>query len=167
MSQNFKEVLKISTRNARIMRIYAKLIDFAIAIFITLLFYPIGTIFSFIFLSIIDSAHNGESVGKKILGFRVIKIQDGKPCGIKESVIRNSLISFPFLFLAFPIWGWILFILLILPTLTLEIYFIMQLDSFYRLGDVISETTVIANDPNIEISKRSNKNKLNSNFVFE
>lgn len=139
--------LQLGNRHARTMRIMAKGIDFIIAFFFILLFYPWGVFFAIIFLSVIDAAHQGESVGKKLLGFRVISLEDHQPCSIKASVIRNLPVSLPFVFLLIPFWGVILFFCIFIPCCLLELFYILRLDSFHRLGDVLADTTVIANDP--------------------
>ena len=146
-----KPDLQLGNRSARLMRLMAKAIDLTIALMITLLFYPFGAIFGACFLCIIDAANQGESVGKKILGFAVLNIEDRTPCTIKASIIRNIPISVPFVFLAIPFWGFIIFAILFVPIALLECYFIFRLDSYHRLGDVLADTTVIADDPTSKI----------------
>lgn len=146
-----KPDLQIGNRSARVMRVFAKGIDLLIAIMITLLFYPLGAIFGAAFLSIIDAANQGESVGKKILGFAVLNVEDRTPCSMRASIIRNLPLSIPFSLLVIPYWGFILFVLFFTPIALLECYFIFRLDSYHRLGDVLADTTVIADDPTSKI----------------
>lgn len=142
-----KADLQLGNRAARLMRVMAKGIDLILAFVITILFYPFGAILAAIFMSIMDAANKGESVGKKILGFAVLNIEDRKPCSMKASIIRNLPISLPFIFLVIPYWGILIFILLFVPVCLLECYFIFRLDSYHRLGDILADTTVIADDP--------------------
>lgn len=146
-----KPDLQLGNRSARLMRVMAKAIDLVLALVITILFYPFGALFAALFLSVMDAANKGESVGKKILGFAVLNLEDRTPCSIKASVIRNLPISLPFIFLAIPFWGIVIFLLIITPVCLLECYFIFRLDSYHRLGDILADTTVIADDPTSRI----------------
>ncbi len=109
--------------------------------------YPWGLALSIGYLAISDSLFDGQSVGKRIIGFRVISLEDGRPCGMRQSLIRNLPVLLPLCFALVPFWGWILCVLLSLPLIFLEIYFLFKLDSAHRLGDVMADTTVIGNDP--------------------
>jgi len=99
-----------------------------------------------IYLSICDSLQNGQSVGKRMMGFAVVSLENGKPCSIKQSFIRNLPINIPLLLAIIPLWGWILSLLVGIPLLLLEIYLIYKIDSGHRLGDVMADTTVMAGD---------------------
>jgi hypothetical protein len=151
-----KPDLQLGNRAARMMRLVAKAIDLILALFITILFYPFGPIFAAIFISIMDAANKGESVGKKILGFAVLNIEDRKPCTMRASIIRNLPISVPFVFLAIPYFGVIIFLLIMIPVCLLECYFIFRLDSYHRLGDILADTTVIADDPTSKVKGMKN-----------
>lgn len=146
-----KPDLQLGNRAARLMRVMAKLIDIVLAFVITILFYPIGPLLAAIFICIMDAANQGQSVGKKILGFGVLNIEERTPCTVKASIIRNLPLSLPFLFLTIPFWGIIVFLLLFTPVCLLECYFIFRLDSYHRLGDILADTTVIADDPTSKI----------------
>lgn len=146
-----KADLQLGNHTARLMRLMAKAIDITIALVIVVLFYPLGALFAAIFISIMDAANKGESVGKKILGFAVLNIEDRTPCNMRASIIRNIHLSIPFIFLAIPYWGIIIFLLLFTPICILECYFIFRLDSYHRLGDILADTTVIADDPTSKI----------------
>ncbi len=82
------------------------------------------------------------------MGFAVISLEDGKPCSTKQSVIRNLPIIIPLAFAVIPPWGIIFGMILFPPLILLELYLLFKLDSAHRLGDVMADTTVIANDPN-------------------
>jgi hypothetical protein len=142
-----KPDLHVSHRAAKHMRLLAKAIDFSIAFTLIFIFGTYGIFFAMIFLSIIDAANLGQSVGKKILGFKVLLQEDKTPCSIKASAIRNLPLTFPFVFLIIPFWGIFIFLLTFGPICLLEVYYISRLDTFHRLGDVLADTTVVANDP--------------------
>ncbi len=139
------------------MRVIAKGIDLIIAILIAFVLYPWGILLGVGFLSIIDAANYGESVGKKIMGFRVVSLKEGTPCDLRSSIIRNTPLTLPLLLMIIPGIGWLLSICLIFPLMLLELYLIFKLDSFHRLGDVLADTTVIANDPHRELLKKQKK----------
>lgn len=162
-----KPDLQIGNRSARLMRLFAKAVDLLIALLITILFYPFGAILGAAFLSIIDAANQGESVGKKILGFAVLNIEDRKPCTIRASIIRNLPLALPFSMLVIPYWGVILFLLFFTPIALLECYFIFRLDSYHRLGDILADTTVIADDPTSKIKNVKNWFAQDSDFQPE
>jgi uncharacterized RDD family membrane protein YckC len=108
-----------------------------------------------------DSIQNGQSVGKKIIGLRVISIEDGSPCTHRQSFIRNLPITIPLFFSIIPIWGWMFSVLLAIPLIGLEIYLIYNLHSGHRLGDVMAETTVMSHDQDLATAKRKKSSWFN------
>lgn len=142
-----KYILKSPIKIARLSRLIAKGIDLLIVMVLVTVLYPIGVILAFIYLACSDSMHYGQSLGKKFIGFSVISLIDGKPCSFKQSLIRNLPILIPLAFIIIPFWGWILAVLIGIPLISLELYLLFTLDSGHRLGDVMADTTVIANDP--------------------
>lgn len=137
-------------------RVLAKAVDFIMVAFLGLLFYPFGLLLGITYFVIADSLYNGQSAGKKLMGFAVISLEDGKPCSLKQSAIRNLPFIIPLSIALIPFWGWIISSLLLVPLVFLEIYLLFKLDSTHRLGDVMADTTVIANDPN-RVDLRKNK----------
>jgi uncharacterized RDD family membrane protein YckC len=158
-----KYLLNSGLRTAKLSRVLAKAIDIFIVVILSMLFYPLGVILGVLYMSIADSFQRGQSAGKKFIGFGVLSLEDGKPCKTKQSIIRNLPFTIPILFLIIPIWGWILSIILFVPFMLLELYFIFNLDSGHRLGDVMADTTVIANDQNQQLAAQ----KKNSWFDAE
>ena len=149
-----KYILESSLKTARLSRILAKMIDFFIALMITILLYPLGVVLAVGYLGISDYMKDGQSVGKRFLGFRVISLKDGRYCSLQQSVYRNLPFIIPLSFAIIPFWGWIFSALLMAPLCALELYIIFKLDSGHRLGDVMADTTVIGNDPlGVDISK--------------
>ena len=160
-----KYFLKSTINKARLSRLSAKLIDLGIVAFFSLLFYPIGVLFALAYLSISDSMQNGQSIGKKCMGFSVISLEDGSPCSLKQSIVRNLPLLIPLAFSMVPLWGWLLSFFLGVPLTLLEIYLIYKLDSGHRLGDVMADTSVMGHDAGGVESKGqvSNKNKISYN----
>ncbi len=139
---NKKYLLKSTFRVALLSRLFAKAIDLFIVLILSFFMYPLGIILSAIYISICDSLQNGQSVGKKFMGFSVLSLEDGQPCTKKQSFIRNLPIFVPLVFAIIPIWGLIFTILLGTPLLAFEVYLLFKLDSGNRLGDVMADTTV-------------------------
>ncbi|MFZ4713949.1 MAG: RDD family protein [Bacteriovoracaceae bacterium] len=139
-------LLKSQFRIARISRLIAKAIDLFIVVALSLLLYPLGLIIACVYMAIADSLNGGQSFGKKFMGFSVISLIDGKPCSRKQSLIRNLPILIPLSFCVINFWGWIFAGVLATPLFFLELYLMFKLDSAHRLGDVMADTTVIAND---------------------
>ena len=142
-----KYLLKSAIKVATLARLLAKAIDLFIIAILALLTYPVGIILAVLYICFCDSFQNGQSVGKKFMGFAVVSLTDGTPCSVKQSCIRNLPISIPLLFAIIPMWGWIFTFLIGGVLSAVEFYFIFQLESGHRIGDVMADTTVISSDP--------------------
>ena len=153
--KNRKYLLKSTFNVARLTRLIAKSIDLFIVLILSIFFYPIGIFLAVIYIGISDSLQNGQSVGKKFMGFAVISLDDGKPCSVKQSAMRNLPIIIPLMMAIVPFWGWILSVLIGIPLILLEVYLLYKLDSGHRLGDVVADTSVVSNDgSHVAIKKR-------------
>jgi uncharacterized RDD family membrane protein YckC len=149
-----KYILKSSLNTARLTRLIAKAMDIFIVLILAMLLYPFGIILALVYLGLSDSLYGGQSVGKKFMGFSVISLEDGQPCSLKQSVVRNLPLLIPLTFALIPPWGIIISTLLFIPMVLVEVYLLFKLDSGHRLGDVMADTTVIGNDPNrVDIRK--------------
>lgn len=157
-----KYILKSSIHTARISRLIAKVIDLFIVFILSMIFYPSGLILALFYLSVADSLYGGQSVGKKIIGFSVISLEDGKPCSTKQSFVRNLPLTAPLAFAIIPPWGIIIAFFLLLVFCVLELYLLFKLDSGHRLGDVMADTTVIGNDPDRVDIKKAQENWFQS-----
>lgn len=112
-------------------RSLAFLID--LILFVTL-FYGLGATYHFwgVFLSMIyivfrDGIFSGQSVGKKVMGIRVVHA-DGRPISFVDSSFRNVLFLVPYL----------------LPlTLAVETVAMFRSPDRLRLGDRIAKTRVV------------------------
>ena len=149
-----KYLLRSPIRVAQLSRLIAKAIDLFLCVILSFIFYPLGVILSIVYIGFSDSLQNGQSVGKKFMGFSVISLEDGKPCTLKQSIVRNLPIMIPLLFAIVPLWGWIIAILTGIPLIALEVYLLYKLDSGHRLGDVMADTSVMANDGTAEAIKK-------------
>jgi uncharacterized RDD family membrane protein YckC len=143
---NKRYLLKSAFKVARLTRLLAKAIDLFLVLILSIFFYPVGIILSLVYIAIADSLQNGQSVGKKLMGFAVISLEDGRPCSPKQSMTRNLPIIIPLAIAIIPFWGWAISFLLGVPLLLLEVYLLYKLDSGHRLGDVMADTSVMANN---------------------
>ena len=138
--------MKSAMANARWCRLIAKLIDVSLVTLGAVFYYPMGLILGVIYLCVADSLYDGQSIGKRFMGFGVVSLVDGTPCSTWQSFIRNLPFTVPLFFLVFPFWGWIFAGVFAVPLAIMEVYFLFRLDSAHRLGDIMADTTVIAND---------------------
>ena len=143
-----KYVLEKAIRVAKLTRLIAKAIDLFIVLCLSVWFFPLGVVLGVIYMSICDGLNNGQSVGKKFMGFAVKSLEDGTPCSFQQSVIRNLPFTLPLLVTSLPIIGWILGPILGVVLIGFELYLLYNLDSGHRLGDVMADTSVMANDDN-------------------
>ena len=143
---NRKSFLKGPIARARMSRLIAKCIDIGLVTMGAVFYYPMGLILGIIYLSIADSLYDGQSIGKRFMGFGVISLIDGMPCTAWQSFIRNLPFTVPLFFLVFPFWGWIFSAIFALPLALMEVFFLFRGDTAHRLGDIMADTTVIAND---------------------
>ncbi|MCR9204760.1 MAG: RDD family protein [Halobacteriovoraceae bacterium] len=146
--------LKQAINRARMARMMAKAVDLFIVLVLSVFFYPLGLGLSAIYIGISDSLQNGQSVGKKFMGFQVISLEDGNPCTVKQSFIRNIPILVPLVLAMFPLIGPILAIVAGTFLLVLEIFFLFKLDSGHRLGDVMADTSVMGHDGTQIVTKK-------------
>lgn len=143
---NRKSFLHGPMARARWSRLIAKCIDVGLVTIGAVFYYPMGLILGIIYLSIADSLYDGQSIGKRFMGFGVVSLIDGSPCSAWQSLIRNLPFTVPLFFLVFPFWGWIFSAVFALPLAAMEVYFLFKADTAHRLGDIMADTTVIAND---------------------
>lgn len=141
-----KSLIEGPLARARGSRLIAKLIDVGLVTLGTIFYYPMGLILGIFYLCIADSLYEGQSVGKRLMGFAVVSLIDGSPCSTKQSFIRNLPFTVPLFFLIFPYGGWIFSAIFAVPLALMEVYYLFRADSVHRLGDIMADTTVIAND---------------------
>ena len=141
---NRKYLLSSGPRTARMARLFAKAIDIVFVMILSAVSYPWGLLLGIIYFSWADSLFDGQSMGKRIVGFSVISLIDGKPCKPKQSFIRNLPFIVPMVFALVPFWGWFIGGFVLFPFMVLELFLLFKLESTHRLGDVLADTSVIA-----------------------
>jgi uncharacterized RDD family membrane protein YckC len=143
-----KYLLEKAIRVAKLTRLIAKAIDLLIVFCFSIFFYPLGLMLGIVYIAMSDGMGNGQSAGKRFMGFAVKSLEDGSPCSYKQSIIRNLPFVLPLTLAIVPFWGWILGGILAIALIGLELYLLYNLDSGHRLGDVMADTSVMANDDN-------------------
>jgi uncharacterized RDD family membrane protein YckC len=163
-----KYLLEKAIKVAKLSRLIAKGIDLFIVICLPVVTYPfgfyqIGLYLGIVYIAFADGMQNGQSVGKKFMGFAVKSLEDGSPCSYKQSVIRNLPFIIPLTLGIVPFWGWILGGILGAALVGVEMYLLYNLDSGHRLGDVMADTSVMANDDNFAGVKNRKTSWFTSN----
>jgi uncharacterized RDD family membrane protein YckC len=141
-----KSLLTGPLYRARWSRLIAKSIDIGLVTLGAIFYYPMGLILGIVYICISDSLYDGQSIGKRFMGFGVVSLIDGSPCSAWQSLIRNLPFTVPLFFLVFPFWGWVFSAVFALPLTAMEVYYLFRGDTAHRLGDIMADTTVIAND---------------------
>ncbi|HEC25265.1 MAG TPA: hypothetical protein ENI54_04565 [bacterium] len=124
-------------------RFIAKTIDLLIFCFLSEIFYPFGFIAGIMYILISDGLFDGESLGKKITGLKVVMTLGEKRPEFKESIIRNSFLVIPLLFAFIPFIGYFLLVVVGIFIYSVEIYFTVKSPEGERLGDRFAFTHVL------------------------
>jgi len=135
-------------KDLKINRFIAKGIDFFIAVFILVSFIyfgapNLGLFGAVMFMLISDGFFDGQSIGKKLVGLKVVVFrgEELQKCTFKNSAIRNSILI-PILFSQIFIIG-ILLLMLGGLIIAIESYFSYSDEQGRRIGDVLSGTMVL------------------------
>lgn len=129
-------------------RFLAKLIDMLIvgALFAFPTF--VGVLAGATYILISDGLNGGVSLGKRVIGLKVISLEKAAPCDFKSSIVRNSV--FGVLILVYLLIGWIPYIgklltfLLWTAVAAVEMILIYTDDIGARFGDRIAGTMVVS-----------------------
>jgi len=129
-------------------RVAAKMLDLLLAgILGAVIFWPVGPLVGFLYSILGDGIHGmgfeGQSVGKKLMGLRVVRMPGGLPARLKDSAVRNLPVGVATFFAIIGFWGWIICILVGVPLMLIEITLMLRMDGETRLGDVMASTRVI------------------------
>jgi uncharacterized RDD family membrane protein YckC len=127
-------------------RLLARFIDFLIGAAFCMVLYPIGVLMGATYIAIADGLLGGRSLGKRIIGLRVVHAQDGSPISFKDSLVRNSIYAIIFLFYLVPYLRWVMIGFVGLLIVAFETYYLVVDPNGYRVGDLAAGTIVI-DDP--------------------
>lgn len=127
-----------------LLRAIAKVLDFIIIAAVGEVIPKAGFYAGIAYLLIGDGLFNGRSLGKKLMGLRVISADTDWPCSFKDSILRNSVFGIGYLFYKIPLLGsWLGLISIVIITVFESIILLGSKDAM-RLGDEIAKTRVVA-----------------------
>ena len=146
-ASEFLDIEGPDTTRRMLNRGVAKLIDFLIAG--ALFSFPtvIGPVAAVTYLLIADGLSGGRSLGKRVVGLRVISTaRESAPADFRESIYRNGF--FGAIVAACYLLGWIPFVSMITNLLFILVVFYEALAVYkdaegIRFGDRIAETMVV------------------------
>ena len=124
------------------LRILATMIDIAIFLFFVVISGPFGVVIGAAYLLVRDG-WNGRSLGKILVGLQVVTFIDGRPAGLRESLLRNIPLAIVAVLSVVTIFGWVMFFTVGPVTFGWTLYQIYTEDSGRRTGDLLAHTAVI------------------------
>lgn len=120
-------------------RIIAKFIDILIVAALSKLLPPVGFFASVTYILIADGFPKGGSIGKRLIGLKIIVPMINHACSFRGSIIRNFPLAIAYLLFFIPYVGWIFtFIILVLEGLLL-----VGNEKGLRIGDELAKTQVL------------------------
>jgi uncharacterized RDD family membrane protein YckC len=132
MSEEFK-------RAGLLLRTVAKILDFIIIAAAVEVIPKAGFFAGIAYLLIGDGFFDGRSLGKKLIGLRVVSADTNIPCTFRDSILRNSIFGIGFLFYKMLWFGWIFIVLISI----FEFIILLGSRDGMRFGDEIAKTIVI------------------------
>lgn len=124
-------------------RVSAKFMDMAFALILASLLSPIGPITGLVYMLIADGLMEGKSIGKLLVGIRVVTQDTSAQCSIHKSILRNIPFGFAVFMFIIPVIGLFLFISFGLTVIAVEVYFLYTDINGLRIGDVLADTFVV------------------------
>ena len=132
MSEEFK-------RAGLLLRTVAKLLDLIIIAAAVEILPKAGFFAGLAYILIGDGLFDGRSLGKRVIGLKVVSTESYKTCTFRESILRNSTFGIGFLFYKMLWFGWIFFIIIAM----FEYLILLGSKDGMRLGDEIAKTIVV------------------------
>jgi uncharacterized RDD family membrane protein YckC len=130
-------------------RIIARTVDFLIVAALYEAIPRVGFFAGLTYLLIADGLFDGRSVGKKLIGLRILVYNADrvKACSFRESILRN----FPFaagfvvfgIFNMIPLIGWFFSFLIVVAVILLESLVLLGSEKGMRIGDELAKTHVV------------------------
>jgi uncharacterized RDD family membrane protein YckC len=132
MSEEFK-------RAPLLLRTIAKILDVIIIAAAAEIVPKAGFFAGLAYLLIGDGLFEGRSLGKKLIGLRVVTADTNTPCTFRDSILRNSTLAIGFFFYKVLGFGWIFLVLIAV----FELIILIGSRDGMRFGDEIAKTIVI------------------------
>jgi uncharacterized RDD family membrane protein YckC len=122
-----------------LLRVFAKILDFILIAAMAEVVPRAGFYAGISYLLFSDGLFEGRSIGKFLIGLRVISMAHGGPCSMRESIVRNAPLGAGLLLFRLPWIGWIF----IAGVSVVEFLILLGSKEGKRLGDELAGTTVI------------------------
>jgi uncharacterized RDD family membrane protein YckC len=132
MSEEFK-------RAGLLLRTVAKLLDLIIIAAAVEILPKAGFFAGLAYILLGDGLFDGRSLGKRVIGLKVVSAESYKPCTFRDSILRNSTFGIGFIFYKMLWFGWIFFIIIAM----FEYLILLGSKDSMRLGDEIAKTIVV------------------------
>jgi uncharacterized RDD family membrane protein YckC len=132
MSEEFK-------RAGLLLRTVAKILDFIIIAAAVEIVPKAGFFAGLAYLLLGDGLFDGRSLGKKLIGLRVVSAETYKPCTFRDSILRNSTFGVGFIFYKILWFGWIF----VMVVSIFEFIILLGSKEKMRVGDEIAKTVVV------------------------
>ncbi|MBI5026137.1 MAG: RDD family protein [Nitrospirae bacterium] len=127
------------TKASILNRTIAKTIDFIIVGALLETIPKVGYFAGLTYLLICDGLFDGRSIGKRLIGLKVVNPEAMSACGFRESIIRNFPFAVGYILMVIPLIGFIFPAII----LTLEGLLMIGSSTGMRLGDELAKTQVI------------------------
>ncbi len=124
------------------LRIIAKAIDFLLIVAVLEVIPKAGFYIGIVYLLTGDGFFDRRSIGKKLLGIRVVSLKRDSSSALRDSILRNSTLALGLLLWRIPLIGW-LFLTIIT---VVECIIMIGNSERMRIGDEIAQTVVIENE---------------------
>ena len=121
----------------------ARFADLVLTILIGRLVPEIGPLIAIAYLLLADGWMDGQSLGKKLGGVKVINTRLERGARFRESALRNAPFALIGIFYLVPLIGWLLFILGGVFVAVFVSYMAFTDRQGLRIGDVFADTQVI------------------------
>jgi uncharacterized RDD family membrane protein YckC len=122
-----------------LLRVFAKALDFILIAAINEMVPKAGFYAGLSYLFISDGLFDGRSLGKRLMGLRVVAAGSGGPCSMRQSIVRNAPLCAGLLFSRIPLIGWVFIVVIS----AVEFLILLGSKEGMRLGDELAKTMVI------------------------
>lgn len=146
--EEVKDVDSVNALKANTLhRVIARSIDILIVIALFETLSKAGYFAGLLYILIADGLFNGRSVGKWLIGLKVIVSDTKSPCTYRESIIRNLPFAIGYIFFgllkSIPLIGWLFAIVVPVIILVVEGLIMIGNEEGIRFGDQIAKTQVV------------------------
>jgi uncharacterized RDD family membrane protein YckC len=126
-------------RAGLLVRTVAKILDFIIIAAAAEIVPKAGFFAGLAYLLIGDGLFDGRSVGKKLIGIRVVSAPTMETCSFRDSILRNSTFGIGYICYKMLWFGWIFLMIVAV----FEFLILLGSKDQMRLGDELAKTVVV------------------------